>query len=455
MGARSSARVRYTAPMPNPTQSLLLEADWIVPVAPRGVVHERFSLAICDGRIEDLGPRESMRVRYPRHGRIELPGHALMPGLVNAHGHMAMTLLRGLAEDLPLDTWLKDHIWPIEARCMSEAFVADGTALAAVEMLETGTTTASDMYFFPERSAAVLREAGIRSQVCFPIIGHPNAWSTGAADALHKGLELYDELRSDPLVTVAFGPHSTYALARADLERTLVLADEVDAPIQIHLHEGADEVAQARAASGETPIATLDRMGFLMPSLQAVHVTEIDDADLERLASRGVGVVHCPHSNLKLGSGFCPVTRMRERGVRVALGTDGAASNNSLDLFAELRTATLLAKAVDRNPRALPAPEALEMATLGGARVLGLDREIGSLERGKAADVIAVDLARMGAWPVHRADVALVHGHAGQWVRHVWVAGRHVVEDGRVQTLDTDGVRARADAWRRRIATDG
>jgi 5-methylthioadenosine/S-adenosylhomocysteine deaminase len=311
------------------------------------------------------------------------------------------------------------------------------------------------MYFFPERSAAVLREAGIRSQVCFPIIGHPNAWSTGAADALHKGLELYDELRSDPLVTVAFGPHSTYALARADLERTLVLADEVEAPIQIHLHEGADEVAQARAASGETPIATLDRMGFLMPSLQAVHVTEIDDGDLERLASRGVGVVHCPHSNLKLGSGFCPVTRMRDRGVRVALGTDGAASNNSLDLFAELRTATLLAKAIDRDPRALPAPEALEMATLGGARVLGLDREIGSLERGKAADVIAVDLARMGAWPVHRADVALVHGHAGQWVRHVWVAGRRVVEDGRVQTLDTDGVRARAEAWRRRIAADG
>jgi 5-methylthioadenosine/S-adenosylhomocysteine deaminase len=437
--------------MPKPTSPTLLESDWIVPVVPHGVVREDWSLALRDGRIADIGPRETLRARHPDCTRIRLPGHVLVPGLVNAHGHMAMTLLRGLAEDMPLRTWLRNHIWPIEVQHMSEAFVADGTALAMLEMLETGTTTASDMYFFPERAAALAREAGMRAQICFPIIGHPNAWSTGTADALHKGLELRDAFRADPLVAIAFGPHSTYALTHADLERTLMLADEVEAPLQMHLHEGADEVAEARATHGETPIASLDRMGFLIPRLQAVHVTAIGDDDIERLASRGVGVVHCPHSNLKLGSGLCPIGRLRAHGVRVALGTDGAASNNSLDLFAELRTATLLAKAIEGDAAALPAADALEMATLGGARVLGLEREIGSLEPGKAADVVAVDLDRAGAWPVHRADAALVHGHAGQWVRHVWIAGRPVVVDGRVTTLDTDDVRGRADAWRRRI----
>jgi 5-methylthioadenosine/S-adenosylhomocysteine deaminase len=448
-----SGPLRYTAPMPSEPSALLVAADWILPIVPRGVVHEGHALALSGGRIDDLGPRESMRARYPAHRFVDLPGHALMPGLVNAHGHLAMTLLRGLAEDLPLEEWLKDRIWPIEGRLMSESFVADGTALAMLELLGSGTTTASDMYFFPERSAALAREARMRAQICFPVIGHGNAWSASAADALHRGLALHDEYRDDPLVTIAFGPHSTYALERDDLDRVFMLADEIDAAVQIHLHEGENEVHAARVLTGRTPIEALATSGHLTPRLQAVHATTLAESDIDRLATGGVGVVHCPHSNLKLGTGICPVTDLLARGMRVGLGSDGAASNNSLDLFAELRTATLLAKTVRRDARALPAAAALEMATLGGAAVLGLAREIGSLEPGKAADVIAVDLGAAGALPVHRPEVALVHGQAGSWVRHVWIAGEAVVTDGRVLTLDAKDIRARAMRWRRQIAT--
>jgi 5-methylthioadenosine/S-adenosylhomocysteine deaminase len=292
----------------------------------------------------------------------------------------------------------------------------------------------------------------MRAQICFPVIGHANAWSTSAADALHRGLALHDEHRGDPRIRIAFGPHSTYALDRSELDRVFTLADEIEAPVQIHLHEGENEVDAARAMTGRTPIESLAASGYLMPRLQAVHVTAIGDPDLERLAAGGVGVVHCPHSNLKLGTGFCPVMRLLDRGVRVALGTDGAASNNSLDLFAELRTATLLAKGLAGDAGALPTARALEMATLGGAAVLGLDDEIGSLEPGKAADVIAVDLAHPGAFPIHRADVALVHSGAGKWVRHVWIGGEHVVADGTVLTLDANEITSRAARWRRQIA---
>jgi len=430
---------------------LLLEPDWLLPIVPAGIVHEGWSLAIAGGRIDALGPREVMRRQYPARERLSLPHHVLMPGLVNAHGHLAMTLLRGLAEDLPLETWLRERIWPIEARAVSEAFVADGTALALLEMIRSGTTMSSDMYFFPERSAAVARQARVRAQICFPIISHPNVWSSSAADGLHKGLALYDEYRGDPLVRIAFGPHSTYSVDAVDLERTLTFADELEAPIQIHLHESGHEVETARLASGQTPITSLDAMGFLMPRLQAVHVTELHDGDLNRLASRGVGVVHCPHSNLKLGTGFCAVDRLLAAGIAVGLGTDGAASNNSLDLFAELRTATLLAKALTRDATALPAHRALAMATIGGATVLGMDREIGSLEVGKSADVIAVDLSGAGAVPVHRPEIALVHGFAGSWVRDVWVAGERILANGSVLTLDEQDILHRATHWAERI----
>ncbi len=438
--------------MPATAPLRLLEPDWLLPIEPHGTIHRRYSVLIDDALIVAVGPREVLRSDHPNATRVALAGRLLMPGLVNAHGHLAMTLLRGLAEDVPLKAWLEEHIWPLESRWVNESFVADGSALAIVEMLRTGTTTACDMYFFPERVAAVARQAGFRAQIAFPIVGAATPWAADADDCIARGLELHDAYRDDDLVQIAFGPHSTYALSTAKLERIRTLADELDAPVHIHLHENATEVADSRKAHGATPIALLDAIGLLTPRLQAAHVTTLDTADLERLASSGVGVVHCPQSNLKLGNGCCPLNRIRQAGIHVGLGTDGAASGNDLDLFDEMHSAALLAKAIDGDPRALPAFEALHLATLGGARVLGLDDVIGSVAAGKAADLIAVDLSGVGAVPAHRPEAVLVHGNAGRLVSDVWIAGRHVLDARRLTTIDEHDVIERAAQWGRRMA---
>jgi 5-methylthioadenosine/S-adenosylhomocysteine deaminase len=348
--------------------------------------------------------------------------------------------------------WLNEHIWPLERRVVSEAFVRDGTRLALAEMIRAGITCFSDMYFFPEVAAEVARGAGLRCQVAFPIIAFANAWSSGVDEALHKGMALHDAYRNHPLVRVAFGPHAAYSVTRSDLERILMYAEELDAAVHIHLHETAAEVAEARARHGMTDIALLDAVGLLGPRLQAVHVTQADDDDVARLAEARVQVVHCPHSNLKLASGICPVNRLLGAGINVALGTDGAASNNALDLLAEARLASLLAKIEGGDARCLPEWRALEMATLGGARALGLDAEIGSLEPGKLADLVAVDLRSPRFQPVYDPMAQLVHAPAGSAVSHVWVAGRTLLDDGELVTLDQAAVLEAASGWRERIA---
>ncbi len=429
----------------------LLEPDWLLPIVPAGVVHEAFSVAIDAGRITAIGPRDTLRHTYPAAARTPLPGHVLMPGLVNGHGHFAMTLLRGLAEDLPLKAWLEQRIWPLESRWVDAQFVADGSALAIIEMLRAGTTTACDMYFFPEQVAAIARQVQFRVQLAFPIVGAPTPWATDASDAIRRGLELHDGCRDDDLVRIAFGPHSTYALSTAELERVCMFADELDAPVHIHLHENAQEVADSRRLHGATPVARLDAIGLLTPRLQAAHMTVVDDADLERMTSRGASVIHCPQSNLKLGNGLCPLTRLLEAGVRVGIGTDGAASGNDLDLFDELHTAALLAKGITADPTALPAHAALELATLGGARALGLDHLIGSIEVGKCADLIALDLTGAGAVPINRIEAALVYGGSAHFVTHVWVNGRCIMNDRVLTTIDERAALERAAHWGRRI----
>ncbi|MAT83163.1 MAG: N-ethylammeline chlorohydrolase [Gammaproteobacteria bacterium] len=425
----------------------IIDARWVLPVAPVNEALEEASVAVGDGRIRAVGPREAVHAAWQAPTVCRLPDHALLPGLVNAHGHAAMTLLRGFAEDAPLAEWLSQHIWPLEARLVSEAFVRDGTRLAAAEMIRSGTTCYSDMYFFPEVSAAVAREAGLRCQAVFPIVPFPNAWSDGVDDALHKGMALHDTYREHPLVTVAFGPHAAYSVDRPDLERIRTYADELEAPVQIHLHETAAEVADARAEHGVSWIGLLDQLGLLTPRLQAVHVTQADADEIAALAQGGVSVVHCPHSNLKLASGICPVATLHDAGINVALGTDGAASNNTLDVLAEARLASLLAKISTGDTRRLPEARALEMATLGGARALGREAEIGSLEAGKLADMIAVDLGAARFQPVYDPTSALIHGAAGSAVSHVWVGGRALLYDRALMTLDEPAAIAAAAAW--------
>jgi 5-methylthioadenosine/S-adenosylhomocysteine deaminase len=438
--------------MPKSPADLIIDPTWLLPIVPARTILTGHSVAVGSGKIVGIGPTRTIHEQFHASAIARLDGQLLMPGLVNAHGHAAMVLLRGLAEDLPLDSWLRERIWPIEGQWVSPEFVADGVELAMLEMLKSGTTCFSDMYFYPEVSAAAVRSAGFRAQVTFPLIDFANAWSSNAAEAFHKGLALHDEYRDDAMIRIGFGPHSAYVLGRDELIKTLTLADEIDAPIHMHVHETADEVAAARRELGCSHIEYLADLGLLVPRLQAVHLTQVDDVELDLLIEGGVRAIHCPQSNLKLGSGLADIERMRRGGMIVGLGTDGAAANNSLDLFTEVRAAALLAKTVARDPSALDAFAALELATLGSARALGLDATIGSIEQGKSADLISIDLTHPGALPVHRPESTLMYTASGSHVRNVWIAGRQLLVDGKPTTLDEASIHSRAAAWATRLA---
>lgn len=432
-----------------PSESFVLRPEWLLVLGRDALAPAGSALVVRDRSIAAvLAPGEAPPADLPL---VELPGHAVLPGLVNAHGHLAMSLLRGLADDHLLESWLQEHIWPAEGRWVGPEFVADGTELAAAEMIRSGTTCCADMYFFPEVSAAVLSRVGMRSQVAAPIIRFPNAWSNGADAAIHQALELLDRFRDDPLCNIAFGPHSAYVLEADTLARIATLAAEVGRPVQIHLHETATEVRDYLALHGRTPLAHLGELGLLGPSLQAVHVTQVSQGEIEQLARHGASVVHCPQSNMRLASGICPVPALRAAGVTVALGTDGAASNNGLDLFRELNTALLLAKSSRQDPTALRAIDALRMATCDGARALGLDGQIGSLEAGKRADVIAVDLSAPAQQPVYDPLSQLAYTGIGQCVRHVWIDGVPRLVDGELPGMDVEDLTARARRWAARI----
>ncbi|MBO0368768.1 TRZ/ATZ family hydrolase [Pseudomonas putida] len=428
---------------------LLLVPTWLVPVEPAGVVLEGHALGLRDGLIAWLGPRE----RAPAALQVrELPDCLLCPGLINGHGHAAMSLFRGLADDLPLMTWLREHIWPAEGRWVDPGFVRDGTDLAIAEQLKGGITCFADMYFFPREACEQVEQSGIRAQVAVPLLDFPIPGAATADDALHQAIELFGELRHHPRITIALGPHAPYTVGDETLEKIRVIADQLDAPLHMHIHETASEVEQAVAEHGERPLARLARLGLLGPSLQAVHMTQISDEDLALLVESNTSVIHCPESNLKLASGFCPVERLWQAGVNVAIGTDGAASNNDLDLLGETRTAALLAKAVAGSASALDAHRALRMATLNGARALGLDAQIGSLELGKAADLVAFDLSGLAQQPVHDPVSQLIYATSRDCARHVWVAGEQLLEERRLTRMDEAALTVMARAWGARIA---
>lgn len=430
----------------------LIHAAYVIPVEPAGVVWEQYSVALHNGRIHDVLPTAQARVRYSATTTRDLPGHALIPGLVNAHTHAAMTLFRGLADDLPLMVWLNNHIWPAEAAHVGAQFVADGTQLAIAEMLRGGTTCFNDMYFFPEETARMASACGMRAMVGLILIDFPTAWATGPDEYLRKGLALHDHLRDHPLIRTAFAPHAPYTVSDAPLERVRILAHELDIPVHMHIHETVDEVQHGVANyGGRRPLQRLDELGMLGPPLMAVHMTQLDDTEIARYAASGAHVVHCPESNLKLASGFCPVARLLTAGVNVGLGTDGAASNNDLDMFSEMRSAALLAKAVAQDAAVLPAAAALHMATLGGARAMGWDDEIGSLLPGKAADLVAVQLDTLESQPMYHPISQLVYATGRHQVTDVWVAGHAMLRQRVLTGLDEVELMAKARHWRDRV----
>ena len=439
-------------PTPSTPLDLLLLPTWLVPVEPAGVVLKDHGVGIRDGRIVFIGPRAQALKLVATQTR-ELPDMLLSPGLINAHGHAAMTLFRGMADDLPLMTWLEQHIWPAEAKWVDEDFVRDGTNLAIAEQIKGGITCFSDMYFFPKVASECVHNSGIRAQIAIPILDFPIPGASNADESLRQAVEMFADLKFHPRIKIAFGPHAPYTVGDENLEKIRVIADELDAAIHMHVHETAFEVHQAVEQNAERPVARLARLGLLGPRFQAVHMTQISDDDLAMLVESNSSVIHCPESNLKLASGFCPVERLWQAGVNVAVVTDGAASNNDLDLLGETRTAALLAKAVAGSATALDAHRALRMATLNGARALGIEGDTGSIEIGKAADMVAFDLSGLAQQPVYDPVSQLIYATGRDCVKHLWVGGKQLLDDRRLTRLDEQQLSATARAWGERISS--
>ncbi|HEY2346903.1 MAG TPA: TRZ/ATZ family hydrolase [Xanthomonadaceae bacterium] len=434
---------------------LLIEPGWVIPVEPHGVVLTDHAVAVKDGAILAVLPVEQARAAYSAKETIRRPHSVLIPGLVNAHAHNAMTLMRGVADDLPLMEWLTGHIWPIEGAVMGPQFVADGVELAIAEMLRGGTTCCSDMYFFPDVGAATYRRHGFRAMVGMVIIDFPTAWASSQDEYFDKAGEVHDLYRSDALVRTCYAPHAPYTVCDASFERIRVLSDQLDVPVHCHVHETAHEVAESLKLHGTRPIARLDRLGLFNDRLIAVHMTQLTDAEVALCAARGVSVAHCPESNLKLASGTCRSEDLRRAGVNLALGTDGCASNNDLDLFGEMRTAALIAKVAVGDASAMNAASALRMATLGGARSIGMGEVVGSIEPGKRADLALVDMDRIETQPLYDPISQLVYATGRQHVTDVWIDGRAKLRDSALVDIDTAALIANARQWRERIAAIG
>ncbi|MCX7136162.1 MAG: TRZ/ATZ family hydrolase [Proteobacteria bacterium] len=429
----------------------VIEARWVIPVEPARDVLADHSVVISGDRITAILPTVEARAKYQARQRFELAGHALIPGLINLHTHAAMTLMRGLADDLTLMDWLNQHIWPAEMKHVSEQFVYDGTRLACAEMLRGGVTCFNDMYFFPHAAARAARDAGMRAGLGLIVIEFPTPYAADAQDYLSKGLALRDELRNEPLLSFCLAPHAPYTVSDKSLRQIATFASELDLPVHMHVHETVAEIEQSLKEHGVRPLQRLADLGLLGPGLIAVHTVHLEPREIELFAQHGCHVAHCPSSNLKLASGLAPVRALLAAGVNVALGTDGAASNNRLEMFAEIRLAALLAKGISGDATALPAWQALEMATLGAARALGLDSKIGSLRAGKFADLAAVRLDDIEASPCYDPLSHLVYAAGREQVSHVWVNGKLVLDDRQLTTIDTQEVIATAAYWRARI----
>lgn len=434
--------------MPSPT---VIEPRWIVPVEPAGIVLEAHAVVIDDDRILAVLPVADAASHYPDAARIHLPDHVLIPGLVNLHTHAAMSLMRGMADDLTLMDWLQKHIWPAEARLVSDEFVYDGTLLACTEMLRGGITCFNDMYFFPEAAARAALQSGMRAALGIIAMESRTSYASDAQDYLAKGMALRDTLRDEPLLSFCLAPHAPFTVSDTTFAQIATYAGELELPVHIHIHETAQEIAESLAQHRVRPLARLEKAGLLGPGLIAVHSVHLDESEIALFARHGCSVAHCPSSNLKLASGIAPVTRLLQAGINVGLGTDGAASNNRLDLFAEMRLAALLAKGSSGDATVMPAHKALECATLGGARALGLQDRIGSIIPGKLADLTAVNLSASELSPCYDPVSHLVYAAGREHVSDVWVNGERRLAEGTLANLDESAIRAKARQWQMRI----
>ncbi|HQR02987.1 MAG: TRZ/ATZ family hydrolase [Proteobacteria bacterium] len=430
---------------------LVIRPRWMIPIEPAGVVLENHALVVNQGRIVSLLPAAEVAERYHPASQMDLPDHVLIPGMVNLHAHAAMNLLRGYADDLPLMRWLEEKIWPAEKRLLRAEFVRDGTFLAGAEMLRGGITCFNDMYFFPDAAASAIRRLGLRAVLGLPVMEFPTPYAHDAGDYLAKGIAIRDQLRQEPLLGFTLAPHAPYTVSDPTLERIATLSAQLDLPVHIHLHETRQEVDDSLREHGVRPLSRLHRLGLLGPQLIAAHGVHLNDAELALLAEQGCTLAHCPTSNMKLASGAAPVAASLDRGIRVGLGTDGAASNNRLDMFQEMRHAALLGKLFTGNAAALSAHQVLRMATLGGASALGMEDEIGSLQPGKWADLCAVRLDEWIMSPCFDPAAHLVYVAGREQVSHVWIAGAEKLQMGIFNDIRDAELREILALWQNRV----
>lgn len=434
------------------TADEIIYPRWIIPVDNRNSVLEGHGVVVGRGRILAVDTCENLSARFTAERIVRLEDHVLMPGLVNAHTHAAMTLFRGYANDMPLMEWLSKHIWPAESRWVDERFVETGTDLACAEMIRNGITCFNDMYFFPDAVARRCEAAGMRVCVGMIVIEFPTVWAKDAGEYIQKGLDVHDQLRSSSLASACFAPHAPYTVECETLSRIAGLSEELSCPVHIHLNETAQEVADSRKQYGESPVERLDRLGLINQRLNAVHMTQATPEEIRLFAERNASITHCPESNLKLASGMCPVADFLEAGVNIAIGTDGASSNNDLDMIGEMQTASLLAKGVSGLPDAMDAYTSIRAATLNGAVALGMNRTTGSIETGKSADLTAVNIMGLSTQPLYDPVCQLVYCASREQVSDVWVSGRRLLASGELTTIDQERVLALAGEWRNKIA---
>lgn len=431
----------------------LVEAKWIIPVEPADTILHQHAIVIDKGIILDLLPACQARLQYQPRQLVTLNNHVIIPGLINLHTHAAMTLMRGMADDLSLMSWLNDHIWPIENRFADNQFVWDGAQLACAEMIKSGITCFNDMYFFPESSTDAAIAAGLRANIGMVVIDFPTNYASDADDYLSKGLALRDRYQHHPLLSFCFAPHAPYTVSDKTFRRIITYAEQLGVSIHTHLHETRDEIRISMEQHGMRPIERMHQLGLLGPNLIAVHMVHLTDHEFKLIQRYDCNVAHCPSSNMKLASGFAPVPQLLDHNINVGLGTDGAASNNRLDMLEEMRQAALIAKATSQLADILPAHQVLRMATLNGAQALGLGDKIGSLVTGKMADMTAIDLSDINLTPCYDPTSHLIYCAGREHVSHVWVNGRMLLKDKELTTLNEQNLRQRAVFWQERIAS--
>ena len=429
----------------------LVHARWIIPVEPKNTVYENYALAVKNDKIVALLSSKDAKKKFTAKEELTLENHALIPGLVNAHTHAAMSLFRGLANDLPLMDWLNNHIWPAEKKWISPKFVKDGTKLAVAEMIRSGTTCFNDMYFFSDNTAEVCVNIGMRAVIGLIVIDHPTSWASNSDEYITKGEYIHDTFKHNPLISTTFAPHAPYTVSDDSLKRIAVLAEELDIPIHMHIHETNDEIEQSINQYGKRPLSRLSDLGLLSSRLIAVHMTQLEKNEIDELKKTGVSVAHCPESNLKLASGLCPIGELQKNNINVCIGTDGAASNNDLDMIGEMHTAALLAKGVSNDCICSDSHTTLRMATLNGAKALGLSELIGSLKKGKQADVVAIDLNQIETIPLYEPLSQIIYAADRRQISDVWIAGKRLLENRELTTLKYEELLENSKLWGRKI----